>query len=241
MSKKRSHNATGRRKRDVHSHSTIEPLTKAAQDIASSMKRSEEESRRTRKLTIVNLVLGGVTVPALLFFLGLLYRPVMSPARITLQESKSARKNTQEGNEQAGVTPRLPGVSETDSSPSLEGDNESALRTSSRTSEDRRILLSIGDSGRVGLRSDLRGTTPYITRKHYAVVTPPNGSDWVTPMSVGVDGKLRGDPQFGEGTIGIGDSYVVRVLVTDCSLLPGQLSVFPGDAILSDPILVTRL
>ncbi len=106
---------------------------------------------------------------------------------------------------------------------------------------DRNVLLTLGkDDGEVQLRSVLRGTTPFIGRKHYAIVTPADGADWVTPISVDRDGRLRGDPQFGERNVGIGDSFTVRVLVTNSSLSPGILPNVPEDAIFSDPIVVAR-
>jgi hypothetical protein len=232
MSKQPSHKATGKRKRDDRSQSTSEQLTQAVRELTILIYRSQDDqkdgsrwNRRGAKWQIT-----GVVVAVLGFFLNPVYNSVVkSPDRKTPPESKSAETITQKRRN-----------TKTDSSLPLNGEKKGALRPSAPTDEDRRIPLSIGDSGRVGLRSALRGMTPFIGKKHYAVVTPPNGTDWVTPMSVGVDGELRGDPQFGEGSVGIGDSFIVRVLVTDSLLFSGKLSVIPGDAILSDPIVVTR-
>jgi hypothetical protein len=105
------------------------------------------------------------------------------------------------------------------------------------------VITSPINGGKVAFRAAIEGTTPFIGKKHYVVVTPvENGIDWVQvkPVSVSADGSFTGEAQFGEETNGVGKKFRVRVLSTDSSLNPGTLPSSPRDAIWSDAITVTR-
>ena len=104
------------------------------------------------------------------------------------------------------------------------------------------VITKPANGERVVLNDLIRGTTPCSTMKHYVIVTPSNGVNWVQskPFSIDPNGIFSTEAQFGEGSIGIGEKYIVRVLVTTTTLSPGQLRQMPTDAVLSGAITVTR-
>ena len=99
------------------------------------------------------------------------------------------------------------------------------------------------DGGNVVLTDIIRGTSPCPAMKHYVVVTPPNGTDWVQgkPFTFGANGLFTTQAQFGEGSNGIKDTFLIRILVTKDTLRAGQLPQMPADAILSDAVSATRV
>jgi hypothetical protein len=78
---------------------------------------------------------------------------------------------------------------------------------------------------------------------HYIVVTPiETGSDHIQdkPVSIYAGGLFTGETRFGQGDLGIGEKFIVRVLASKSSLTPNILPKVPEDAIFSEPIIVTR-
>lgn len=98
------------------------------------------------------------------------------------------------------------------------------------------------NGGTVVLTDIVRGTSPCPAMKHYVIVTPPNGADWVQskPFDFQASGAFSTRAQFGEGTVGIGETFLIRILVTKEAVRPGQLRQMPADAILSKAVSVTR-
>lgn len=99
------------------------------------------------------------------------------------------------------------------------------------------------DGGQVALNDIIRGTTPCSGMNHYVVVTPPDGANWVQnrgPLSIDPVGSFISQAQFGEGSLGIGDRFLVRILVTATVVSSGQLRQLPGDTIFSEAVSVTR-
>ncbi len=96
--------------------------------------------------------------------------------------------------------------------------------------------------GSVVLTDLIRGVSPCPTMKHYVVVTPSNGTDWIQnkPFTFGANALFTTQAQFGEGSVGINDTFLIRILVTKDTLPPGQLRQMPTDAILSEAVSVKR-
>lgn len=105
------------------------------------------------------------------------------------------------------------------------------------------VITSPAADGKVDLKTMVAGTTPLFGMNHYIVVTPfENAVNWVQdePASVEADGSFRGEAQFGQGDNGIQKTFIVRILATNASIRPGQLSSLPSDATFSEGITVTR-
>ncbi len=128
--------------------------------------------------------------------------------------------------------------------PSLSTSKSSAQSPSATACTDAKkpVITKPLDGGTVVLTDIIRGTTPCTGMKHYVVVTPPNGVNWVQAKSfnISANGAFIAEAQFGEGSNGIKEKYLVRILVTKATLMPGQLNQMPSDAILSGAISVTR-
>lgn len=105
------------------------------------------------------------------------------------------------------------------------------------------IVTKPPNGGSVALNDVVAGTTPCSEMRHYVVVTPlENSVNWVqdSPATTDANGSFTGQAQFGQGENGIGKKFLIRVLVTKATLRPGQLPEWPTDAILSEPVTVTR-
>ena len=98
------------------------------------------------------------------------------------------------------------------------------------------------DGGTVALADIVSGTTPCPGKPHYILVTTPQAANFVqnAPPKPAPDGSFTGTAQFGEGEQGVGQKFLIRILVTDSSVSRGSLSQFPTDAVLSPAVSVTR-
>jgi hypothetical protein len=106
-------------------------------------------------------------------------------------------------------------------------------------------ITSPADGASVSISELVRGTTAHAGRNHYIVVTPEATplDRWVQDgPAKAADGAFSGTAQFGEGRAGMNEKFHVRVLVTASTLPAGKLAdaAIPADAILSEPITVTR-
>ncbi len=97
----------------------------------------------------------------------------------------------------------------------------------------------------VRLSQKIRDATPYLNRNHYLLITAVGtGSVRVEPISVTSDGSFRAEVKFGDSppdlAPGNEEEFAIRVLATSDRLEPGDFSKAPDDAILSEPITITR-
>lgn len=89
----------------------------------------------------------------------------------------------------------------------------------------------------------IQGKTPFSQLNHYIVVTPMRtGEDWVMGDKANVYSGVTwtGRAQFGTGSVGIGEQFMVRALATKSTLSGGPLTKVPEDAVFSQPVVVTR-
>jgi hypothetical protein len=99
------------------------------------------------------------------------------------------------------------------------------------------------DGDTVGLASIARGTTPYLDRNLYIVVTSlESGRNYVMADHVAIHpgGLWAGTATYGEMDVGIGETYFVRCFATTETVRPGELARLPTDGIFSMPVTVTR-
>lgn len=90
----------------------------------------------------------------------------------------------------------------------------------------------------------VKGTTTCNGWRHYVIVTPSNGVDYVQNKECTFPSRNAftcSSVQFGEGKVGIGQQFNVRIAVLKDALVPGPLQEITADAILSMPIRVTRV
>jgi len=88
----------------------------------------------------------------------------------------------------------------------------------------------------------IKGTTPYLDRNHYIVVTAPTRDKFVEdgPLMVSGWGAWGGHARFGNASAGRGQFYVVQVMATRASLSTGPMTGTPSDAVYSNPVMVER-
>lgn len=99
------------------------------------------------------------------------------------------------------------------------------------------------NGGIVGRTCAVQGTTPFSDLNIYLVVTSLKiGTLFVqdAPMTSGIGGTMSGMATFGSASAGKGEEFLVQALATKKTLPSGALTTLPGDAILSEPITVTR-
>jgi hypothetical protein len=104
------------------------------------------------------------------------------------------------------------------------------------------LVTHPSDDSVVSLTEIARGVTPYAGLHHYVVVTPLNdGGDWIQsgPVTV-VNGIWVSRATFGSTNAGIGEQFLIRGLASRATLPPGRMGAVPTDAVLSNPITVTR-
>jgi hypothetical protein len=102
------------------------------------------------------------------------------------------------------------------------------------------VITDPSDGASVKDTATIQGTTPYPKEHHYVIVTPVNKVSWVWPATVATDGSLSGSAQFGEGEVGKGETFEVRILATKSTLSKGVLKEEPKDAKNSKTITVIR-
>jgi len=107
------------------------------------------------------------------------------------------------------------------------------------------IITQPRDHDLVDNNEVIRGSTPYLRKVHYLVVTPlATGDDWVQYPAVTIDntGVWAGQAVFGSSAVGNGQDFLVRVVATSSKINPSNLAErsLPMDAISSAPIKVTR-
>jgi hypothetical protein len=102
-------------------------------------------------------------------------------------------------------------------------------------------VTSPSEGGVVARSEQIRGTTPYVGRQHYIVVTTPTSGDVLqdAPVSISEAGTLAGRAIFGNASVGEGEFFVVRFLATNVQLDAASWRV-PEDAIFSSAITVSR-
>lgn len=89
----------------------------------------------------------------------------------------------------------------------------------------------------------IKGTTPYVTKNHYIIVTPlKTGDDWVQKdiLKISPTGLWSGRAIFGTASIGIGEDFIVRIIASNSTLPPGPLTQIPTDSIISEAIKISR-
>jgi hypothetical protein len=94
----------------------------------------------------------------------------------------------------------------------------------------------------VGVTTLVAGTTPYNDRKLYVVVTPVKTGDTFVqegPLKASTTGVWSGRATIGASGTGEGH-FILRAIATKQSLAEGPLPDLPPDAMLSEPVTVTR-
>jgi len=94
----------------------------------------------------------------------------------------------------------------------------------------------------VGIRTRVSGRTPYYGRNHYIVAISSVAQRYFIqqPVIVSPDGTWEGTAAFGTPAYGIGHQWAIFVFVTNSHYPVGELFRFPGDAIYSKEVIVTR-
>ncbi len=92
----------------------------------------------------------------------------------------------------------------------------------------------------------VRGTTSVPAKNHYVIIIPETTPDdfWVQRRPATVSGGTwTGRGQFGEGSVGIGDAFLIRCFATSATLPAGKLdmSALPADLVMSPPVKVKRV
>ena len=106
------------------------------------------------------------------------------------------------------------------------------------------VITAPGKDASVAYTEIVKGTTTCNGWRHYVIVTPSNGVDYVQNKECTFPSRNAftcSSVQFGEGKIGIGQQFNVRIAVVKDTLVPGPLQEIPADAMLSLPISVTRV
>lgn len=127
------------------------------------------------------------------------------------------------------------------STPSHE--SESQARTSVAGCASKPVISAPGNNADVVYTEIVKGTTTCSGQRHYVVVTPQNGVDYVQNRECSFPSRTTftcTSVQFGEGRVGIGKQFNVRIVVVKDTLPPGPLQEIPADAVQSSPITVTR-
>ena len=103
-------------------------------------------------------------------------------------------------------------------------------------------ITSPSDGDMVGMTEFIQGETPFTGLNHYIVVTPLKaGADLVQDKPAKISGiSMRGKARFGTATVGSGEKFSVRFLVTSHVISPGSLTEKPEDGLPSNTITVTR-
>lgn len=99
------------------------------------------------------------------------------------------------------------------------------------------------NGGTVAFTDAVVGFSPYQDMNHYLIVTPiMNGEDFVQSkkISVASDGTWSANAEFGQGAVGDGQKFAIRVIGTRSTLSPGRLESIPVDAKVTGTIVVTR-
>lgn len=89
----------------------------------------------------------------------------------------------------------------------------------------------------------ITGTTSYLDRNHYIVVTAPTGDNFIEdgPLKVSERGIWTGHATFGTAGVGNDKQYTIRIMATTAALSTGPITNIPKDAIFSDPVTVRRI
>jgi hypothetical protein len=104
-------------------------------------------------------------------------------------------------------------------------------------------ITSPEDGGSVPQVEEIRGITPYGDRNNYIVVSPlGEGSNYYVQGRANFSGsnQFQGRAMFGEADIGKGMRFTVTAVATRSSLQEGSRGDLPRDAIVSNPVTVTR-
>lgn len=104
------------------------------------------------------------------------------------------------------------------------------------------VIDSPSNAATVGLTTRVHGRTPYFGKNHYivAISSVAQRNFIQQPVLVRPDGTWEGTAAFGTQNYGIGHRWSIRVFVTNSNYPVGELFQFPGDAIFSNEIIVTR-
>src|SRR5437016_4778296 len=95
----------------------------------------------------------------------------------------------------------LPGIRKLGASGLTPATTVTQNRSSASCSDKNKPVITVpNDQGSVVLTDIVKGTTPCPGMKHYVIVTPPNGTDWVqrTPVTIDASGNFITKAQFGE-------------------------------------------
>lgn len=127
---------------------------------------------------------------------------------------------------------------------SLAGDPEAQAASRSTGCSSKPVIVQPKEGASLGPTEIVTGTTTCSGWRHYVLVTPPNGVDWVQDKECAYPSRNAfscASVKFGEGRIGIGQRFTIRIAVVKGTLVPGPLEESPAELVLSMPITVMRV
>jgi cytoskeletal protein RodZ len=120
--------------------------------------------------------------------------------------------------------------------------NRQADKVQNKIEESQLVLTSPSEGTEVGLGHRVLGKTPFPQLNHYiAVRVVRTGSTYFQPAFVSPDGSFSGEARFGDAASGEDDEYTIRALATKATLVTGNLTEVPSDAVWSDFVTVRRV